>query len=171
MNKHSIITMIAIIVIILPFAHSGLSIIGMQNLEYRWDNPGQFSFFTMSNHGEMELCNLMPFWISFEKLEIISFFEATNLGSFSIEPSTINPRSSTIQEVTFSSEKLSAAQHIFMALDFEFDGGDIRLDPNQFIVVVQANMPILGIIPYSSTIQMSGFDFDKMMNAEDLICD
>ena len=171
MNKYSIITIIAIIVIILPFAHSGLSIIGMQNLEYRWDNPGQFSFFTMSNHGEMELCNSMPFWTSFEKLEITSYFEANYLGSFSINPSTINPMSSIVQEGIFSSEKLSAAQHIFMALDFEFDGGDIRLDPNQLIVIVHADMPILGIIPYSSTTQMSGFDFDRMMNAEDLTCD
>ena len=166
MNKHSIITIVAIIVIIIPFAHSGLSIIGMQNLEYRWDSPGQFSFFTMSNHGEMELCNSMPFWVSFEKLEIQSYFETNYLGSFSI-----NPMSSAVQEGTFSSEELPAAQHIFMTLDFEFDGGDIRLDPNQFIVVVQADMPILGIIPYSSTTQMSGFDFDRMMNAEDLTCD
>lgn len=171
MNKHSIITIIAIIVIILPFAHSGLSIIGMQNLEYKWDNPGQFSFFTMSNHGEMELCNSMPFWTSFEKLEIASYYEENYLGSFSINPSTINPMSSTVQEGMFYSEKLSAAQHTFMALDFEFDGGDIRLDPNQFIVIVHADMPILGIIPYSSTTQMSGFDFDRMMNAEDLTCD
>ena len=171
MNKYSIITIIAIIVIILPFAHSGLSIIGMQNLEYRWDNPGQFSFFTMSNHGEMELCNSMPFWISFEKLEIASYFEENYLGSFSINPSTVNPMSSTIQEGMFSSKKLSASQHIFMALDFEFDGGDIRLDPNQLIVIVQTDIPILGIIPYSSTTQMSGFDFDKMMNVEDLTCD
>ena len=127
MNKYSIITIIAIIVIILPFAHSGLSIIGMQNLEYRWDSPGQFSFFTMSNHGEMELCNSIPFWVSFEKLEIMSYFETNYLGSFSINPSTINPMSSTVQEGIFSSEKLSASQHVFMALDFEFDGGDIRL--------------------------------------------
>ena len=30
---------------------------------------------------------------------------------------------------------------------------------------------IIVIIPYSSTTQMSGFEFDKMMNAEDLLCD
>ena len=93
------------------------------------------------------------------------------MGSFSINPSTINPISSITQEGTFSSEKSSAAQHIFMALDFEFDGGDIRLDPNQFIVIIQKDIPILGIILYSTTTQMSGFDFDKMMNAEDLTCD
>ena len=121
----------------------------MQQLEYRWDNPGQFSFFTMSNHGDVEFCNSMPFWISFEKLEVETYFDAEHMGSFSIDSTTLNPLSSTIQEGIFSSEELSASQHIFMTLDFEFDGGDIRLDPNQFIVVVQADMPILGIISKS----------------------
>ena len=171
MNKHSIITIIAIIVIILPFTHSGLSIIGMQQLEYRWDNPGQFSFFTMSNNGEIEFCNTMPFWISFEKLEVDTYFDSNYMGSFSVNPTTLNPLSSSIQEGKFSSEELSASQHIFMTLDFEFDGGDIRLDPNKFIVVIRADMPIIGVIPYSTTTQITAFDFDKMMNAEDLSCD
>jgi len=35
MNKHSIITIIAIIVIVIPFAYAGLSIVGVGQLEYR----------------------------------------------------------------------------------------------------------------------------------------
>lgn len=171
MNKHSIITAIAIIVIVIPFAHSGLSIIGIDQLEYRWNSPGAFTFFTMSNHGNMEFCNPMPFWISFERLDITSYFETNELGTFSVNPLTINPISSTIQEGTFSSEDLAASQHVFMTLDFEFDGGDIRLDPNQLRVIIKADTPILGIIPYSTTTQISGFDFDQNMNSEDLSCD
>jgi len=68
MNKHTIITTIAIIVIITPIVYSGLSIIGVQQLEYRWDNPGEFNFFAMLNEGEMEFCNTMPFWITFQKI-------------------------------------------------------------------------------------------------------
>ncbi|MBC8516614.1 MAG: thr operon leader peptide [Nitrosopumilus sp.] len=171
MNKHSIITIIAIIVIIAPFAYSGMSIFGMQQLEYRWDNPGRFSFFTMSNHGNVEFCNAMPFWISFEKLQVTTYYDATDIGSFSVDSLTINPFSSTVQKGLFSSEELSAAQHIFMTLDFEFDGGDIRLDPNKFIVVIRADTPIIGVIPYSTTTQITGFDFDQIMNSEDLTCD
>lgn len=171
MNKYSIITIIAIIVIIAPFAYSGMSIFGMQQLEYRWDNPGRFSFFTMSNHGNVEFCNAMPFWISFEKLQVTTYYDATDIGSFSVDSLTINPFSSTVQKGLFSSEELSAAQHIFMTLDFEFDGGDIRLDPNKFIVVIRADTPIIGVIPYSTTTQITGFDFDQIMNSEDLTCD
>ncbi len=170
MNKHSIITAIAIIVIVIPFANSGSSIIGVQQLEYRWDNPGEFTFFTMLNQGEMEFCNTIPFWITFQKFEISTFYQSSHLGSFIVQPLTINPYSSVVQEGIFSSEGISEAQHIFMTFDFMFNGGNIRLDPNQFIILISTDTPILGIIPYSSTSQISGFEFDKMMNAEDLSC-
>ncbi len=171
MNKHSIITAIAIVVIVIPFAYSALSIVGAQQLEYRWDNPGEFTFFTMLNQGEMEFCNTMPFWTSFQKFEIATFYQSGHLGSFVIETLTINPYSSIVQEGIFSSEEMSESQHIFMTFDFMFNGGNIRLDPNQFIILISTDTPILGIIPYSSTTQISGFEFDKMMNAEDLSCD
>ncbi len=171
MNKHSIITIIAIVVIITPFAYSGLSIVGAQQLEYRWDNPGEFTFFTMLNEGEMEFCNTMPFWTSFQKFEISTFYQSDHLGSFVVQPLTINPFSSIVQEGIFSSEERSESQHIFMTFDFMFNGGNIRLDPNQFIIAISTDTPILGIIPYSSTTQISGFELDKMMNTEDLSCD
>ena len=170
MNKHSIITVIAIVVIIIPFAHSGLNIVGVQQLEYRWDNLGEFSFFTMMNKGDIEFCNTIPFWTSLEKLEFATFYQSKHLGSFVVDPLTINPLSSAVQEGSFTSEEITSAQHILMTFDFEFNGGNIRLDPNQFIVVISANTPILGIIPYFSTTQISGFEFYKMMNAEDLSC-
>ena len=170
MNKHTIITIIAIIIIAIPIAHSGLSIVGIQQLEYRWDSPGEFTFFTMLNEGEMEFCNTIPFWISFQNFEVSAFYQNEILGSFLVQPMTINPYSSVVKEGIFASEERTEAQHIFMTFDFEFNGGNIRLDPNQFIMVINADTPILGVIPYSTTMQMSGFEFDKIMNAEDLSC-
>ena len=170
MNKYSIITGIAIIVIVIPFVVSGSNIIGVQTLEYRWGNPGEFNFFVMSNHGDIEFCNTVPFWISVQKFEVLTFYDSKHIGSFVVDPLTINPLSSQIQEGIFSSEEIQASQHIFMTLDFEFDGGDIRLDPNKFTILVQTDTPIIGIIPYSTTTQMSGFDFNKIMNAEKLSC-
>lgn len=171
MNRYSIVTAIAITVTVIPFAYSGLNIFGAQQLEYRWDNPGEFSFFTMSNHGEIEFCNPTQFWTSFQKFQIAAFYGEEHIGSFVVNQAAINPSSSAVLEGLFSSEKITMAQHMFMTLDFEFDGGDIRLDPNKLIVIVKTDTPIIGIIPYSSTSQISGFEFDKMMNAEDLTCD
>ena len=171
MNRHSVIAIIATIVIIIPFAISGWNIFGMQQMEYRWGNPEIFSFFALSNSGNIEFCNTMPFWTSFKKFEVQTFYESEHIGTFTVKPLTVNPLSSTIQEGVFTSEEIVSAQHIFMSMDFEFDGGDIRLDPNNLIVVIHTETPIIGVIPYSSDMQISGFDFDKMMNAKDLSCD
>ncbi len=171
MNRYSIVTIIAIVAIIAPFANWALTVIGIPQLEYRWDSPGEFTFFAMSNHGKIEFCNTVPFWMSLEKLDVTVFFEGNNLGTFSTNPVTINPLTSAVQEGVFSSDELSASQHVFMTLDFEFDGGDIRLDPNQLVVITSTNTPILGIIPYATSTQISGFDFDQKMNSEDLTCD
>lgn len=171
MNIYSIITIIAIIIIVIPIVYSGSNIIGTQQTQYRWDNPGQFSFFTMSNHGKVEFCNTIPFWVTLQKFEIATFYDSKHIGSFVIDPFTIDPLSSTVKKGIFSSKEITASQHVFMTLDFEFDGGAIRLDPNKLIIQVNTDTPIIGIIPYSSTTQISGFDFDQMMNAENLSCD
>ncbi len=171
MNKHTVITAVAIAVIAIPLIYSGSSIVEAQQLEYRWDSPGEFTFFTMSNDGKMEFCNTLPFWTSFQKFEIKAFYQSKHLGSFAVGPMEMNPLSSTVQEGAFSSEELPAAQHIFMTFDFEFNGGNIRLDPTKFVIVTSMDTPILGIIPYSTTSQISGYEFDKMMNAENLSCD
>ena len=173
MNRYSIIMIAAIIAIIAPFAYWGTSVVGVSQMEYRWSDPSEFSFFAMSNHGDIELCNTMPFWMSFEGLEIGVFFEGKHRGSYSTEAAgsvTIGPASSTVQKGTFTSEELSASQHVFMTFDFEFNGGDIRLDPNQLVVVMQTHTPILGIVPYSTTVQIPGFDFDQTMKSKDLFC-
>jgi hypothetical protein len=170
MNKYSIITFIAIIIIIIPFAYSGLNIIGANQLEYKWNGSEGFSFFAMSNSGEMEFCNSMPFSISFQKFQITSFYDTKNIGTYEIEPTTIEPQSSIVKKGNFSTEEFQSTQHMFMTLDYEFDGGAVRVDPNKFIVLVTIQTPIIGIIPYSHTMQISGLELDQIMKNEELSC-
>ena len=170
MNKYSVITVIAIIIIIIPFAYSGLNIIGSNQLEYKWNGTEGFSFFAMSNNGDVEFCNPMPFPTSFQKFQIISFYDVKNIGEFEINASTIESQSSTIQAGNFSTEEFQSTQHMFMTLDYEFDGGVIRVDPNKFIVLVTVQTPIMGIIPYSHTMQISGFELDQTMKNQELSC-
>ena len=155
MNKYSIITFIAIIIIIIPFAYSGLNIIGANQLEYKWSGTEEFSFFAMSNSGDVEFCNPMPFSTSFQKFQITSFYDVKNIGTYEIESTTIGPQSSIVKEGSFSTEEFQSTQHMFMTLDYEFDGGAVRVDPNKFIVLVTVQTPIIGIIPYSHTMQIS----------------
>ncbi len=70
MNKYSVITIIAILIIISPFAYSGINIVGAEQLQYKWSDSEKFSFFEMMNNSEIKLCNKMQFFISFDKLQI-----------------------------------------------------------------------------------------------------
>jgi hypothetical protein len=124
----------------------------------------------MSNNGEVEFCNPMLFSTSFQKFEIISFYDAKNIGEFEINSSMIESQSSSIQAGSFSTEEFQSTQHMFMTLDYEFNGGAVRIDPNKFIVLVTIETPIIGIIPYSNTIQISGFELDQIMNNKELTC-
>jgi|TARA_B110000438_G_scaffold10945_1_gene10952 hypothetical protein len=170
MNKYSIITFIAIIIIITPFAYSGLNIIGANQLEYKWSGTEGFSFFAMSNSGDIEFCNTIPFTTSFQKFEIISFYDAKNIGTYQIESTTIESQSSIVKTGNFVTEEFQSTQHMFMTLDYEFNGGAVRVDPNKFIVLVSIQTPIAGIIPYSNTIQISGFELDQIMKNQKLSC-
>ena len=170
MNKYSTVTLIAIIIIIIPFAYSGLNIIGANQLEYKWSGSEEFSFFAMSNNGNMEFCNIMPFPTSFEKFQITTFYDAKNIGMYEIISTAIEPQSSIIKKGSFTTEEFQSTQHMFMTLDYEFGGGAIRVDPNKFIVVVTVQTPIMGIIPYSHTTQISGFELDQTMKNQELSC-
>ena len=66
----------------------------------------------------------------------------------------IAPNSSIVKKWKFCQlNEFQATQHMFMTLDYEFDGGAIRVDPNKFIVLVTySNSNYAGIIPYSNTV-------------------
>jgi hypothetical protein len=170
MNKYSIITIIAILIIISPFAYSAMNIIGAEQLQYKWNDSEKFSFFAMMNNGSIELCNPMPFSISFEKLQIGSFYNTKNIGTYEIMSTTIKPQSSIVAKGDFFTEEYQSTQRMFLTLDYEFGGGEIRVDPNKFIVVVSIHTSIAGIIPFSHDLQISGFELDQIMKNQELSC-
>lgn len=170
MDRHSKIILVAIIVIIIPFAYSILNIYATEQLQFRWSDQNKFNYFALSNNGDVEFCNALPYWTSFKKFEITIFYDLEDKGTFTIQPLVINPLSHITQNGVFYSEGFSEAQYLFMQLDFEFNGGPIRLDPDRIHVVGNMDMPIIGVIPYSTSMQYSGFDFNNIMNGENFDC-
>jgi len=170
MNKYSIVVLIAILIIISPFVYSGMNIVGADQLQYKWNSSEGFSFFAMLNNGDMEFCNPMPFSTSFQKFQIGSFYDTKNIGTYEIESTTIESQSSIVKEGNFLTEEFQSTQHMFLTLDYEFNGGEVRVDPNKFIVIVSIHTPIAGIIPYSHDLQLSGFELDQIMKNQELTC-
>jgi len=83
----------------------------------------------------------------------------------------MDPKTSQVLDVNFSSENFSESQYLFMHMDGQFDGEiPIRLDTSQMAVVTEFETRIIGIIPYHNTIAQSGLEFTTMMN-EDFSCE
>ena len=82
----------------------------------------------------------------------------------------IEPQSSIVAKGDFFTEEYQSTQRMFLTLDYEFGGGEIRVDPNKFIVIVSIHTPIAGIIPYSQDLQISGFELDQIMKNQELTC-
>ena len=164
MNKHTVITIIAIIAIIIPFAHSGMNIYAAEQLKYGWEGPERFSFFEMSNNENVKLCNEVPYTANFKNFQITTFYDTKNLGTYNVENLTVEGNQLISKKGKFLSDYFIESQHLFMGMDFQFDGGEMRIDPSKLFVLVSIDTPIIGVIPYTLTTQYTGFDFDQLMN-------
>ena len=169
MNKYSIITAVAIIVIIIPVLYGVWSIFSVEQIQLRTPNE-EFSYFEMASNEEIQICNPMPFFISFNAIRIETFYTEDVKGVFEIGPTTLEPNTSQISELNFLSDNFSESQYLFMHMDGQFDGEvPVRLNPNKMVVNTTFETRIIGVIPYQTTLSQSGFDFTNMMN-EDSLC-
>jgi hypothetical protein len=147
-----------------------LNIYAAEKLKFRWSEPAKFDYLTMSNDGNVEFCNTMPYYVNFKNFQVTILYDSQDRGTFRADSLNIGPFVSIMQKGVFSAEDYSAAKQLFMQMDFQIDGGEISIDPNKMVVIEKIETPIIGVIPYSTTIQYSGLDFDKIMRSNDWNC-
>lgn len=164
MNKHTVIVIIASIIIVGAVGYSLWNVFAIYNLQIASAEEGKFAYFDLMNNGEITMCNSLPFYVNVDKFEIAIFYDNDHKGTFSAPPMTISPQSSKTIEGEFKSEFFVDAQYLFLHLDGEFSGSQpIRIDPAKMFVVTNVDSPIIGVIPYTISQQYTGFDFYNMM--------
>ena len=170
MNKYSIITTIAIIVIVVPVLYGFWNVYSIEQIQIRTADE-EFSYFDMANYERIKLCNPNPFFVTFNGLKIEALYRDDAKGTFAIGQHTLEPESSQILEVKFSSDSYSESQYLFMHMDGQFAGEvPMRVDPTEMILKTTYDTRIVGVIPYQTIVTQSGFDFTQMMN-EDSLCE
>jgi len=168
MDKHTVIVIVASIVIALPFVYGGLNIYGAEQIQFVSSNQEKFSYFEIINNGKISFCNPLPFYVTFDKLEVIMIFDQVEKGTLNIQGMTLPPSSITPVEGNFKSELFEEIQYLALHFDGMFSGATImRIDPNKLIILTETHTSLLGIIPYSVTKQFSALDFWSMMNDKD----
>jgi len=166
MNKYSLITAIAITVIVGSVGFGIWGIYSVEQLQFGAEKM-PFRYFDLANSEKIRVCNPTPFFVSFSGITIDIYYLDNLKGKFSLNSDTLNPNSSKILVADFHSESFSEAQYIFMHMDGEFSGDvPVRLDPNQMKISITYDTKIIGIIPYQQTVAHSAFEFSQMMNKE-----
>jgi hypothetical protein len=167
MDKHTLIVIIASIVIAIPFVYSGWNIYASSNLQIYGTDEGRFRFFDMISDGSVEVCNPFPFYVNFNKFSIVTYFDARDKGTFSSESITLKPFSSMEVNGTFTSESFPEAQYLALHFDAMFSGSaPERIDPRKLQIVTEIDTPIIGLIPYTITKQYSGLYFWETLNGD-----
>ncbi len=171
MNRYTIISIIAITGIVVPCLYGIVNVYAAQNIEYRWYGQSDFSLFELTDNGSIEFCNTVPFWSNFERIEMTVLRNDVAIGTFATESVVLDPNSSDVVHVTFTSSSFAMSLNELMTIDFVLDGGSFRVDPNEFTVILEIDTTIIGVIPYSTVTQLDMIEFDQMMNTENLSCD
>ena len=168
MNKHTVIVIIASIVIGGTVGHSIWNVFAIESLKIASPEQGKFSYFDLMNDGEIVMCNSLPFYVNVEEFQIVIFYDNEHKGTFRANPTTISPQSASIIELDFRSELFVDSQYLFLHLDGEFSGTQpIRLDPTKMFVATNVDSPLIGVIPYTISHTYTGFDFYNMMKDRD----
>ena len=169
MNKYSVISAVAIIIIAITVLYGVVNAMSVEKIELR-TTLDTFRFFDMANEEQIELCNPNPFYATFNGLRIDTYYREELQGSWVMGSKTMNPETAEVLGINFSSNSFSETQYLYMHMDGQFTGEQIiRVDPTEMTVKTTFDTRILGVIPYPITITQSGFEFSQMMN-EDSSC-
>jgi len=164
MNKHTVIVIVASIVIAAPFVYAGWNIFAIDQIQFSGTDE-KFRFFEIVNDGKINVCNPLPLYVNFDKIKTIMVFEGKEKGTFSIQNVVLPPSSIVNLQGKFSSETFEEIQYLALHFDGMFnEDTPVRIDPTKLTVVTEIQTSIIGIIPYSATKQFSGIDFWNMMN-------
>ena len=167
MNKHSIIVIIASIVILGTIGHSVWNAYATEQLELGVSGDTFRYNKAITNENKFTICNPLPLPVSFNQFYITVFFENEVQAVFNIEGTTIQPNSSKVLESTFSTDSYTESQYLLMHFDHTFEGNQIRIDPKKMTVGTEFQILFLGTIPLSITEQYSSFDFWNILNEKE----
>jgi len=165
MNKHTIIVIAASVVIAAAFVFSALNVYAAKQIQFVGNEKQGFSYFNMINSNQLSVCNSLPFYVTFSKINMIMVFDKKEIGNYKVQDVVLSPFTISNIKGNFKSENFDEAQYYAFQFDGEFSKSiHISIDPMKFSIISEIDTPIIGIIPYTVKKQYSGQEFWNMMN-------
>ena len=166
MDKHAGIIILSSIIIAISLGYTAINAVTLDELELEWNDRGSFDYLTMLNGGVIKVCNTSFIPLKFNELNIEAFYQKDEIGTFSVQGTTVQPNS--MIELSGKGKMTSlAGQIISMYLDTEISGKEVmRIDSDAMKVVTSIDTVLLGIIPYSVINTYTGQEFFEIMNGQ-----
>lgn len=165
MNKHTIIVIVASIVIAGTIGYSVLNIFVLDQIKLSVSNQEKFRYYELINRENISICNPSSFYTSFNDFKINLLYEGRNIGTVSFSGVVLEPNSNKKIEGKFTTNSLEEIQYLSMHFDAMFDNTiPIRINPENLMVVTEIQTNLVGLIPYTVTNQYTSQDFWNIMN-------
>ena len=171
MDKHTIIVIIAAVIIAGTIGFTFWNIILLDQVKFVMTNQSDFRFFGFINEEKIALCNPAPFYTTFNDLKIKMIFEGKEIGELDFQGVILEPNSNITKKGEFRTEAFEEVQYYSMHFDAMFLNTIAqRIDPSKMVIQTEFQTQILGFIPYTVSKQYSALEFWELMNSEENIC-
>jgi len=164
-NKHTIIALVSIIVIVSSLGYSSLNLVSANGLKFKWAT--KFDYSSVLYGGKMDACNDSSYPASFAGYEFTVFYDSKPLGKFTSSGTSVPPHSKVTVPGKFAADDTQVAQIFSSLLDAGTRGTDVgSVDASKIQVTSTMHYTIIGVVPLSSTHEYSGSEFLDMMNKD-----
>ena len=165
-NKHTIIVLVSIAIIVGSLGYSSISVVSAKDLEFRW--PGNsFDFLSVLTGKVIEVCNNTDLPVSFSKYSFSIFYDGNDLGTYSTGGGSFAPHTDGVVFGKFDAKDDRMSSLFFSFLDTEMSGTDVtRINTGKIKVITNVDTKILGVIPFSVSQEYGGQEFLDLINKE-----
>ena len=165
-NKHTIIVLISLIVIVGSVGYSGLNMVSLPVLQFSW--PGnQFNYLSVMTDKTVNVCNDSPLPASFSKYSFTIIYGGKELGTYITGNGAFASHTSGQIYGKFDSDNDSVSALFFSFFDTANGGTEVaRINMEKLHIRTKLDSTILWVIPYSITNDYSGSEFLNMINTK-----
>jgi len=165
MNKHTIIVIVASIVIIGSIGFSGWNIFASEQIQMKAIKEGYFSYFDLINSGEVLFCNPSSLPVSFKEIRISMIYVDKNIGVLHFSDVILDSNSEMKKQGKFNSDDSKQIQYLALHFDGMYNGViPSRIDLNSIKIGTEIDSQVLGFIPFTKIKHYPGLEFWSLMN-------
>ena len=147
------------------------NVFSAEQIQFRAVNQEDFRYFGFINEENISICNPTSFYTSLNNFKIKMIFEGREIGELNFPRVMLAPNSDITMKGKFTTEVFEEAQYLSMHFDSMFmDTIATRINPTKMTINTEAQILIIGFIPFSVTKDYSALEFWEMMNSDENIC-